>query len=111
VRNEAAEAGELPRESCETYLRDARLGHTILSDSAWCSVARALHLAPREMDIVRCVFDDWKEAAIAEALGISPHTVRAYLQRIYHKLQIGNRSSLIPRVMVAYLDQFDADRR
>ena len=50
-------------------------GQFLLPERAWRDVARLLKLSPREKQVVRHVFDDLKEAAIADRLGISPHTV------------------------------------
>jgi DNA-binding NarL/FixJ family response regulator len=49
------------------------------------------------------VFQDDKEESIASDLGISPHTVNTYLQRVYSKLRVSSRSQLIVRVIGVYL--------
>jgi DNA-binding CsgD family transcriptional regulator len=85
------------------YAQNA-LDHTLFSGTAWDLLANALHLSTRELQVVQHVFDDQKESAIANDLGISPHTVKAYLQRIYHKLHVSNRVQLILRIFAEYLD-------
>lgn len=75
----------------------------MLSPSSWHYLAAALRLSPREREIVRHIFDDHKELAIGQALGISPHTVNTYLQRLYHKLHVSSREQLIVRVMAEHL--------
>jgi DNA-binding CsgD family transcriptional regulator len=77
----------------------ARIGQRLFSDRTWRSVAAATGLAPRELEIVRRVFDDQKEAAIARELGISPHTVHTYLERIYRKLKVASRVQLVVRIV------------
>jgi len=41
-----------------------------------------------------CLFHDAKERAIAEQLGISPHTVRTYIKRLYRKLRVRFRAQI-----------------
>ena len=79
------------------------VGHALIDEQHWRAVANRLHLCSRELQIVQLVFDDKKEGAIANTLGISPHTVNSYLQRLYHKIQVRSRPQLILRVMAAYL--------
>lgn len=75
----------------------------MLSLSSWADLSAALRLSPRELDIVRHIFDDHKELAIGRALGISSHTVNTYLQRLYHKLHVSSREQLIVRVIAEHL--------
>jgi DNA-binding CsgD family transcriptional regulator len=78
-------------------------GPPLLSSGIWPGLAEALRLSPREVQVVRAVFLDHKEESIAADLGISPHTVSTYLQRIYAKLRVGSRPQLIVRVVAEYL--------
>ena len=83
----------------------------VLPLSAWPRLGMALRLSPREMQIVRGVFDDRKEESIAYDLSISPHTVNTYFQRLYAKLRVSSRPQLIVRVMAEYLTMApDEDR-
>jgi DNA-binding CsgD family transcriptional regulator len=76
---------------------------TLLASGIWPNLAQQLRLSPREVQVVKGVFRDDKEQAIAATLGISPHTVSTYLQRIYAKLRVGSRPQLIVRVVAEYL--------
>lgn len=80
-----------------------REGRRILDDADWAMLADRLRLAPRELQVLKGVFDDHKELAIAYDLGISPHTVHTYLERIYRKLSVASRVSLVVRVMAEHL--------
>jgi len=71
---------------------------------------RSLGLSPRERQIVRRVFDDLKENAIADDLSISPHTVHTHVERLYHKLGIGSRCEIVVRVFREYLALLDAGK-
>jgi hypothetical protein len=44
--------------------RPCNLGSAILSVSAWAEVALKLKLSGRELQIVRCIFDDLTRTAI-----------------------------------------------
>ena len=78
-------------------------GLSLFPLSAWPRLGMALRLSPREMQIVQGVFEDRKEESIAFELGISPHTVNTYFQRLYTKLRVSSRPQLMVRVMAEYL--------
>jgi DNA-binding CsgD family transcriptional regulator len=84
------------------HASDATAGHALMGAAEWQTLASCLHLCPRELQIVQLVFDDQKEQTIARTLGISPHTVNTYMQRLYHKVQVCSRPQLILRVMEAH---------
>lgn len=75
------------------------LGARVLSEEAWKAVSRTLELSGRELEIVRGVFEDRTEFAIANDLKISPHTVHTHVQRLHRKLRVANRVQLLLRVM------------
>jgi len=74
-----------------------------LSDEQITALASALRLSPRETEILRCLLRDEGRAAIAETLGISSHTVHAYLGRLYRKVNVRSRSQFIVRVFAELL--------
>ena len=55
----------------------------------------AILLAKREQDVVRLVIDGFKNREIAHSLGITEHSVRNYLYRIFDKLGVSSRAELI----------------
>ena len=63
----------------------------MLSKQAWAQISRSLALSARERQILRGIFDDRTEFAIAANLGISPHTVHSHIERLYHKLAVTDR--------------------
>jgi DNA-binding CsgD family transcriptional regulator len=79
------------------------LGSSLLPCDVWSLLGDSLRLSERELQIVQGIFEDKKQESIAFSLGISPHSVNTYIQRIYGKLRIGSRPQLIVRVMSEYL--------
>jgi DNA-binding NarL/FixJ family response regulator len=86
------------------------LGRRLLPPAAWEELRVRLQLSPREMQIAQGVFDDQKEGLIAFELGISPHTVNTYLQRMYRKMRISNRTQLVLYVLAAHIDRLNLSR-
>lgn len=82
-------------------------GQLVFDKDVWQKITQALGLSAREAQIVLGVFDDKKELAIAKDLGISPHTVNTYLQRLYKKLDVTSRVQLVVRVVGEYRKKFN----
>lgn len=78
-----------------------RRGETIRADSSmfsveeWQAIAPRLELSRRELEVAQGVFDALKENRIAEQLNISPHTVHAYLERLYSKCVVSGRVQMV----------------
>jgi DNA-binding NarL/FixJ family response regulator len=51
-----------------------------------------LELSDRELEIVTCLSKGFRYKEIANALSISPHTVRSHIRRIYEKLNVTSRT-------------------
>ena len=92
-----------PNKSGAQFSAFGNQGLSLFPLSAWPRLGMALRLSPREMQIVQGVFEDRKEESIAYELGISPHTVNTYFQRLYAKLRVSSRPQLILRVVAEYL--------
>lgn len=80
-----------------------------LSEIAWQEIASSLRLSARELQIVRAVFNDRKEYAIAIDLGISPKTVHTYFERLHHKLSVTDRVQLVLRIFTEYVKLTETD--
>ena len=92
------------RRGQEAKAREERTsGARILGQQAWASISRSLGLSTRELQLVRGVFHDDTDFAIASSLGISPHTVHTHFERLHHKLGVDNRAQLIMRVVQEFL--------
>jgi DNA-binding CsgD family transcriptional regulator len=72
---------------------------TLLAGEEWSLAGTALHLSGRELQIVRAVFDNRTQLALAADLGMSRHTANTHLERLYHKLHVNTRVALVLRVM------------
>ncbi len=57
------------------------------------------HITDREQEIVGCICQGLSNKEIAGKLALSPHTVKAHLNRIFRKLNITSRSKLMTRTM------------
>ncbi len=55
----------------------------------------AKHLTKREAEVVRFVAEGMKNSEIGTALGVTEHTVRNYLYRIFEKLGLSSRVELV----------------
>jgi DNA-binding NarL/FixJ family response regulator len=82
----------------------AARGSGLFSTNSWSRLSTSLQLSQRELQIVQHIFEDRKEDAIAFELGISPHTVNTYVQRLYTKLAVRSRAQLIVCVVARYLE-------
>jgi DNA-binding CsgD family transcriptional regulator len=75
----------------------------MFSEDAWRAIGQSLKFSGRELEIVRGIFEDRTEFAIATDLHISPHTVHTHIERLHHKLRVANRVQLVLRVMDEFL--------
>jgi DNA-binding NarL/FixJ family response regulator len=87
-------------------IRAARAGETFLSPEIaskllgrWRALEVAAHvtteepvLSAREIEVLRLIADGHENTAIAEALSISPNTVKRHVAAILTKLRSGNRT-------------------
>jgi DNA-binding NarL/FixJ family response regulator len=75
----------------------------MFSQRAWEEIARSLKLSGRELQIIKDIFDDRIESAIAAHYGVSPHTVHTYCERLYRKLAVTDRVKLVLRITDEFL--------
>src|SRR5713101_4899868 len=76
---------------------------SILPSDAWKIIANSLRISDRELQIIKGIFDDQKEFAIAQELTISVHTVHTHLERLYRKLGVSSRVTLVLYILSEYL--------
>jgi len=56
-------------------------------------------LAPRELEVVQCLAEGLTNREIGKRMGLSQHTVKNYLLRIFDKLGVSNRVELLSLTM------------
>jgi DNA-binding CsgD family transcriptional regulator len=65
------------------------------SDARVDVVAASYGLSPRELEVLELLVQGLTTVAIAEELGISPHTVRDHLKHLYRKTRTSSRGELL----------------
>jgi len=74
-------------------------GSALLNEREWADVVSSFRLSGRELQVVRGVFDNRTEKALAADFGIAPCTVHTHLRRLYRKLSVTTRVELVLHVM------------
>lgn len=69
-----------------------------LPPEKWQQLMERLQLPPQQIRIVELILRNCCDKQIAAALGLKVPTVRTYLQRIYARLDVGDRVELILRL-------------
>jgi DNA-binding CsgD family transcriptional regulator len=54
-----------------------------------------VHLAPREIDLLRIIAVGRSNREAADAMGVSPETVKAYLRSAMRRLEVSNRTAAV----------------
>jgi len=58
-------------------------------------VPSGLRFTPRESEIVRLIASDYSDKEVARALGISGHTLRTHLSRLYRRHGVHSRAAAV----------------
>ncbi len=87
------------------HTQTATRGSSIFSNKEWDELGCDLKLSPRALQLVRGIFGDQTEGAVAYDLSISVHTVHSHLIRIYQRLGVCSREQLLVCVFGRYLEQ------
>ncbi len=73
----------------------------VLTGDEWQSVRMRLGLSRRELEAVQGIFLGKKISTIATDMELSLGTVKTYMQRVYHKLQVCDQRELTLAVLRA----------
>ncbi len=65
------------------------------------SVARKFRLSRRERETVELLLQDLSTKQIADRMGISPNTAKAFLRSVMIKVGAGNRTGIVARILQA----------
>jgi DNA-binding NarL/FixJ family response regulator len=69
-----------------------------LDPKVWNEVASVMRLAPQEARIVGLILQGKRDKQIAKDLELGVPTVRTYLKRVFHKVEVQDRMELVLRV-------------
>ncbi len=75
----------------------------LFSEGQWLRITDRLEFSRREIEIVRLVFQDAPDRAIAAELAISVNTVHTHLKRLYWKLGVTSRAGLVLQIVHEHL--------
>ena len=75
-------------------LRDAESAPTVVATPSDASPHLDDGLSPREREVLALVAEGRTNKAIAEALYVSPNTVKTHVASLLHKLQVDTRTQL-----------------
>ena len=79
---------------------DAQIARRVLEMFARMGSPHADYgLSEREQQILGCLVDGSTKGAIAEDLGLSPHTIDGHVRNIYMKLHVNNRSGAVAKAL------------
>jgi DNA-binding CsgD family transcriptional regulator len=67
------------------------------------AITHSLALSPRQAEIVELVLQARQQKQIAVDLGLSPHTVRAYMRQIFARVGVENQMELVLVAFALYL--------
>jgi two-component system, NarL family, nitrate/nitrite response regulator NarL len=108
----AGAAGYLSKETDRTEICDAVVaafdGEIVVSPNLPGVLVAYLHrqsgngrpkLGEREREVLRLTADGLSAPEIAEALGIGATTVKTHLQRVYRKLEVGDRAAMVAKAL------------
>jgi LuxR family maltose regulon positive regulatory protein len=73
------------------------VGHTPASVDSHVVAASDLRLSPRELDVLRYLATELSLREIAQALFVSPNTVKSHVRHVYRKLGAADRDSAVAR--------------
>lgn len=68
-------------------------------------------LSARELDVLELLLRNYSNARIAEAIGVSPNTVKTHVRHIFAKMGVNSRDGLLDLADKLDLDQTDATHR
>ena len=74
---------------------DPKLGLQGTASGSGLSTAKAIHLTPREQNVLRCVFEGLTNKEMAHQLGVSHSSVKATLQHLFEKMNVRTRGQLV----------------
>jgi len=81
--------------------REQTLRPSPFHPAEWDRLTETLGLSPQQARIVELILRGAGDKQIAAALGLSKHTVRTYLNRIFSRLGVSDRLELVIHVFIS----------
>ena len=78
-------------------VRSIGLGRSLFARQPSVALTPSRGLTPRERDVLELIGTGATNRDIAEALHLSPHTVKEYVSGLYRKLEVRNRAEAVQR--------------
>ncbi len=75
----------------------------MLTDREKQDLQSTMALTPREFEVALCVLDGMSNQRAAVALGMSRHTFDSHMRRIFDKLGVRNRASVVSQLFVTFV--------
>lgn len=69
-----------------------------LDQATWTTIAHELSFSTQQTRIVELILCGQQDAEIADQLGLSVHTVRTYIRRIFDHAQVKDRLILVLKI-------------
>lgn len=74
----------------------------LFTASEWKKLGERLALTPRQLEIARLICRGCNRSSIAEALSISPATVRMHMAALFKRLGVRERLGVVVRLVLAH---------
>ncbi|MCA9261118.1 MAG: helix-turn-helix transcriptional regulator, partial [Planctomycetales bacterium] len=81
-------------EACQDEVREA----CVFNEDEFKILTQSLALARRQSQVLEGVLRGMSDKKIAAELGVAPPTVRTHLQKLFRRLQVGDRTELVIEV-------------
>lgn len=86
------------RQAKRVSKRDGDLPPLPLAQSTWRRIAKSLGLSPQQKRIVELILRGRQDKEIADQLGLAVPTIRTYLKRIFDRVGVTDRLTLVLRI-------------
>ncbi|MCA9185920.1 MAG: helix-turn-helix transcriptional regulator [Pirellulaceae bacterium] len=70
----------------------------LFSDAEWQRLVSDLGFTSRQAELIDGILQGWSDQQVARKLQISPHTVRAHLQRVFEAQGVTDRTALVVNI-------------
>ena len=79
----------------------------LFNKEEWNALTKHLDLSRRQAQVASCIVQGMGDKRIAAEIGISQHTVRTYLGRMFAKFEVQDRNELLVHVFRHFRDHLE----